>query len=98
MITARVKHSFVSNGKRVNAGTVIRFPRESLRELATLVEVIDDDLTEAEQLMQKNAADFSRFCLAHEATMQDGHCKVKHNRFDPMTDCLGWQMKTRRLH
>lgn len=49
---------------------------------------------------QQLSMDFVRFCLAHENTYPDGHCSIKRDRCDPITDCLGWKMKTikRNLH
>lgn len=38
--------------------------------------------------------DFVPFCLDHENTYPDGHCPIKRDKCDPLTDCLGWKMKT----
>ena len=43
---------------------------------------------------QQLSMDFVRFCLAHENTYPDGHCPIKRDKCDPLTDCLGWKMKT----
>jgi hypothetical protein len=50
----------------------------------------------AEQRMQQRSSDWVRFCLAHENTYNDGHCPVRHDRVDPFTHCLGWQLKIKR--
>ena len=53
----------------------------------------------SEQRMQLMATDFARFCLAHQNTFKSGHCPVKNDKRDPLTRCIGWQMKNgKRLH
>jgi hypothetical protein len=53
----------------------------------------------AEQRMQLMATDFARFCLAHQNTFKSGHCPVKNDKRDPLSSCIGWQMKNgKRLH
>jgi hypothetical protein len=96
MIKARVIHPFITNGQTVQAGSIIHVKDDALPALGDLVEVIEphDSLTPVERLMQQNASDFTRFCMAHELTYPDGRCPIKHSRFDPITECLGWQMKT----
>jgi hypothetical protein len=95
MITAKVISPFISNGSTIKAGTIIRIDEESLPSLAGLVEVI----TPADLKAQRASSDWRWFCDSHERTLPDGRCEVKHDRLDPMTDCVGWQLKTgRSLH
>ena len=51
----------------------------------------------AEQRMQLMATDFVRFCLSHQNTYPDGRCPVKNNKRDPVTQCIGWQLKNGRV-
>jgi hypothetical protein len=53
----------------------------------------------ADLKIQQASSDWRWFCDSHERTLPDGRCEVKHDRLDPMTDCVGWQLKTgRSLH
>lgn len=92
MITAKVVRTFITNGSTIKVGSIIRFAEESLPSLAGLVEVIND----ADLKIQQDASDFVRLCMAHENTYPSGHCPVKHDRLDPFTHCLMWQIKNRR--
>jgi hypothetical protein len=46
---------------------------------------------------QQQSSDWRWFCDSHERTLPDGRCEVKHDRLDPMTDCVGWQLKSGRV-
>jgi hypothetical protein len=46
---------------------------------------------------QKASSDWRWFCDSHENDLPDSYCPVKHDRLDPMTDCVGWQIKTGRI-
>jgi hypothetical protein len=95
MITAKVISPFISNGNTIKAGSIIRIDEESLPSLAGLVEVI----TPADLKAQRASSDWHWFCSSHERSLPDSYCPVKHDRLDPMTDCVGWQLKTgRSLH
>jgi hypothetical protein len=93
MITARVIHPFIANGETIVAGCTIRVNEESLLLLAGLVEVV----TAADLKLQQASSEWRHFCDSHERTLPDGECEVKHDRLDPMTDCIGWQIKTGRI-
>ena len=95
MITARVIHPFIANGNTIEAGSIIRIAEESLPSLTGLVEVIND----AELKAQRRSADWQWFCDSHERTLPGGECQVKHDRYDPFTNCVGWKLKNgRTLH
>jgi hypothetical protein len=93
MITAKVISPFISNGITIKTGSIIRIDEESLPSLAGLVEVI----TPADLKAQRASSDWRWFCDSHERTLPDGRCEVKHDRLDPMTDCVGWQLKNGRV-
>ena len=42
---------------------------------------------------QQQSSEWRWFCDSHERA-SGGYCKVKHDRYDPFTDCIGWQLKT----
>jgi hypothetical protein len=95
MITAKVIRTFIANGERIEAGCTIRVNEESLPLLAGLVEVV----TAADFKIQRQSADWRWFCDSHERTLPDGECEVKHDRLDPMAECIGRQIKNgRSLH
>jgi hypothetical protein len=52
----------------------------------------------ADLKIQQASSDWRWFCDSHERSLPDGHCPVKHDRLDPMTDCFGWQIKDRTTH
>jgi hypothetical protein len=52
--------------------------------------------SDSEQRMQRHSSDWQWFCDSHERSLPDGHCQIKHDRLDPMTNCVGWQMKNGR--
>ena len=52
----------------------------------------------ADLKIQQASSDWRWFCDSHERSLPDGHCTVKHDRLDPMTDCVGWQIKNRTTH
>jgi hypothetical protein len=53
----------------------------------------------ADLKIQQASSDWRWFCDSHERTLPGSHCPIKHERLDPMTDCVGWQLKTgRSLH
>ena len=53
--------------------------------------------TKAEKLTRQQSSDWRWFCDSHERTLPDGKCEVKHDRLDPMTACVGWQLKNGRV-
>ena len=52
---------------------------------------------DADQRMHVMATDFARFCLSHQNTFSDGHCPVKNDKRDPITNCIGWQVKNGKV-
>jgi hypothetical protein len=95
MPQVRVKKTFLHRGQTITPGTVMLVPDHALEVLGDFAEVIM--LSPADLKIQQDASEFVRFCMAHENTYPDGHCPVKHDRLDPMTDCVGWQLKNGRV-
>ena len=47
----------------------------------------------ADVRMQQISSDWRWFCDSHERILLGEQCLVKHDSLDPMTDCVGWQLK-----
>jgi hypothetical protein len=94
MITARVIRTFITRGETIGVGRIIKVAEADLPKLSGLVEV----LSPADLKIQQDASEFVRLCMHHENTYPEGHCPVKHDRLDPMADCVGWKIKNRTTH
>jgi hypothetical protein len=95
MPKVRVKKTFLHRGQTITPGTVMTVPDHALEVLGDFAEVVTLSLTDLK--IQQDASDFIRLCMHHENTYPDGHCPVKHDRYDPFTNCKGWQLKNRRI-
>lgn len=95
MPEVRVKKAFLHRGQTITPGTVMIVPDHALEVLGDFAEEIT--LSPADLKLQQDASDFVCFCMAHENTYPDGQCPVKHDRLDPMTACVGWQLKNGRV-
>jgi hypothetical protein len=91
MPQVRVKKAFLHRGETIQPGTVMLVPDHALEVLGDFAEVIT--LSPADLKVQQGASEFVRFCMDHENTYPDGRCPVKRDRYDPFTDCIGWQIK-----
>lgn len=91
MPQVKVLRTFVNKGQTITEGTLLTVSDQIVDLLGDCVEVML--LSPADLKLQQDASEFVRLCMHHENTYPDGHCPVKHDRLDPMTDCVCWQLK-----
>ncbi len=51
----------------------------------------------ADEKIQQQSSDWRQFCDSHERSLPGESCPVKHDRYDPFTNCKGWQLKNRKI-
>jgi hypothetical protein len=94
----QVLKPFLHRERYYRQGEVLALPEDILDGRDDHVEVVvSRTLPKITHLMQQNASDFVRFCMAHENSYHDGRCPVKRDRMDPMSKYLGWQLKNNFL-